>query len=129
LGLRYDNLLEAVKLVEAGIPMSALFRLQRASGLTLERLKQAVRISEGSFARRKKSGRFSPEESERLLRIARIFERATALYDGDQDGAREWLQTPIPSLANQRPLDLAQTEPGAREVEDLIGRIEYGVVS
>ena len=109
--------------------MSALFRLQRASGLTLERLKQAVRISEGSFARRKKSGRFSPEESERLLRIARIFERATALYDGDQDGAREWLQTPIPSLANQRPLDLAQTEPGAREVEDLIGRIEYGVVS
>jgi putative toxin-antitoxin system antitoxin component (TIGR02293 family) len=129
LGLRYGNLLEAVKLIEAGLPMSALLHFQRASGLTLERLKQSVRISEGSFARRKKSGRLSPDESERLLRIARIFERATALYDGDQDGAREWLETAIPSLGNQRPLDLAQTEPGAREVEDLIGRIEYGVVS
>lgn len=129
LGVRYDNLLEAARLVEAGLPMSAFVRLQQASGLTLERLKQAVRVSEGSFARRKKSGRLSPDESERLLRIARIFERVTGLYDGDQIGAREWLETPIPSLGNERPLDLAQTEPGAREVEDLIGRIEHGVVS
>ena len=49
--------------------------------------------------------------------------------EGDYQGAREWLETPIPALANQRPLDLARTEPGAREVEDLIGRIEHGVVS
>jgi putative toxin-antitoxin system antitoxin component (TIGR02293 family) len=88
-----------------------------------------VRRSEKSFVRQKKSGRLSPNESERLLRVARILERAIALYDGDEDGAREWLETPILSLANQRPLDLTRTEPGAREVEDLIGRIEHGVVS
>jgi putative toxin-antitoxin system antitoxin component (TIGR02293 family) len=63
------------------------------------------------------------------MRLGRVFERATSLHDGDQSSARQWLETPIPSLGNQRPLDLAQTEPGAREVEDLIGRIEHGVVS
>jgi putative toxin-antitoxin system antitoxin component (TIGR02293 family) len=45
------------------------------------------------------------------------------------ESARQWLETAIPSLENHRPLDLAATEPGAREVEDLIGRIEHGVVS
>ena len=129
IGVRYETLLQAVSLVTAGLPTSAVARLQRTSGLTQERIQQVAGISKGSFARRKQTGRLSPEESERLLRVSRIFERATSLYDGDQAGAREWLETPIPALEDQRPLDLAQTEPGAREVEDLIGRIEHGVVS
>lgn len=128
-GMPYESLLDAVKIVQAGLPVASVGRLQRTSGLTLERIKQAARISEGSFARRKESGRLSPEESERLLRIGRVFERAAALCDGDVDEAREWIETPIASLGNRRPLDLAQTEPGGREVEDLIGRIEYGIVS
>jgi putative toxin-antitoxin system antitoxin component (TIGR02293 family) len=128
-GQRYDSLLDAVKIVNAGLLVKALFRLQKTSGLTAERIKQVARISEGSFARRKQAGRLSPEESERLLRVSRVFERATALHEGDVSGARQWLETPIPALGNQRPLDLARTEPGAREVEDLIGRIEYGIVS
>lgn len=129
LGTRYASFLEAVPLIISGLPLSAVSRFGKTSGLTLERIKQLAQISEGSFARRKGSGRLSPQESERMLRISRIFETATGLYDGDQAGARQWLETPIPSLGNHRPLDLAKTEPGAREVEDLIGRIERGIVS
>jgi putative toxin-antitoxin system antitoxin component (TIGR02293 family) len=121
--------LHAARIIEAGLPFSAIGALRRDSGLTLDRIKQVARISEGSFARRKKSGRFSPEESERLLRISRLAEQARALFDGDRDDAREWLQTPIPALGNKKPLDLARTEPGGREVEDLIARIEHGIVS
>jgi putative toxin-antitoxin system antitoxin component (TIGR02293 family) len=129
IGARYRTSLDAVKLVEEGLPFRAIDRFRSTSGLTLDRIKQVARISEGSFARRKQSGRLSPDESERLLRISRIFECATSLYEGDQVTAQEWLETPIPALGDQRPLDLAQTEPGAREVENLIGRIEHGVVS
>jgi putative toxin-antitoxin system antitoxin component (TIGR02293 family) len=64
-----------------------------------------------------------------LLRLSRLFERAVSLYDGDRDEARQWLETPIPALDDEPPLELARTEPGAREVDDLIGRIEHGVVS
>jgi putative toxin-antitoxin system antitoxin component (TIGR02293 family) len=128
-GTPHNTLLEAAGLIKSGLPFAAIGRFQKASGMTLERVKEVARISEGSFARRKKLGRLSPEESERLLRLGRIFERALQLYDGDRDGAREWLETTIPALGAQRPLDLVQTGPGAREVEDLIGRIEHGVVS
>jgi putative toxin-antitoxin system antitoxin component (TIGR02293 family) len=129
IGVRYGSLLQAAKLVKSGLPFAVIRRLQETTGLTLERIKGVARLSAGSFARRKRSGRLSPDASERVLRLGRIFERATSLYGGDQAGAMEWLETPIPSLGNQRPLDLAQTEPGGREVEDLIGRIEHGVLS
>src|SRR3954470_821781 len=91
IGVRYDSFLQGVRLVEAGLPFAAIDRFRRTTGLTLERVKEVARISEGSFARRKQSGRLSREESERLLRVARVFERATSLYDGDQEGARQWL--------------------------------------
>ena len=129
LGVQYKTLLQAASLVTTGLPAAAVATLQQTSGLTQERIQQVAGISKGSFARRKQTGRLSREESERLLRLGRLFERATAMYDGDQAGAREWLETPIPALGDRSPLDLAGTEPGAREVEDLIGRIEHGVVS
>jgi putative toxin-antitoxin system antitoxin component (TIGR02293 family) len=128
-GVRYKSQLEAAKIVGSGLPFRAVGRFAKSSGMTLEQIKQAARISEGSFARRKESGRLSREESERLLRLSRLFEKAASLFDGDQDGARQWLETSIPALGDQRPLDLAQSEPGAREVEDLIGRIGHGVIS
>jgi putative toxin-antitoxin system antitoxin component (TIGR02293 family) len=128
-GVRYGTHLEAARIVHGGLPFSAIGRLQKASGLTLERIKQIARISEGSFARRKQSGRLSVDESERLLRLSRIFECAVALYDRDVAGARAWLEASLPVLGDQKPIELVQTEPGAREVEDLIGRIGHGVVS
>lgn len=129
LGTRYGSFLEAAELVRTGLPFSAVGHLQRASGFTLARIKGIARISEGSFARLKQAGRLSQDASERLLRVSRLFERAISLFDGDQAAARHWLETPLPVLDGQRPLDAAQTEPGAREVEDLIGRIEHGVIS
>ena len=129
IGARYGTALEAAEMIQAGIQFRSIAHFQRASGFTLDRIKGAIRMSEGSFARRKQSGRLSPDESERLLRLARIFELATSLFEGDQKGARQWLETPNPSLGDRRPLELLQTEPGAREVEDLIGRIEHGIVT
>lgn len=129
LGIHYQTLLQAAECVRAGLPFSAIAQLQRTAGMTLQRIKQVARLSEGSLSRRRRTGRLSQDESERLLRISRVFERAVALHEGDQAAAHDWLETPIPALGRQKPLDLVQTEPGAREVEDLIGRIEHGVVS
>jgi putative toxin-antitoxin system antitoxin component (TIGR02293 family) len=77
--------------------------------------------------RRKASGRLQPDESERLLRISSVFERALELFEGDVQRARRWLSTPSKELDGTSPLDFARTEIGAREVEDLIGRLEHGV--
>jgi putative toxin-antitoxin system antitoxin component (TIGR02293 family) len=81
------------------------------------------------LARRKKAGRFEQLESERLLRLGLVFEKSLDLFEGDRAAAGRWLNAPIKGLGGQTPLALTQTELGAREVEDLIGRLEHGVFS
>ncbi len=67
------------------------------------------------------------DDRDRLIRAARVVDKAVGLFEGDRRAAIEWLQTPQPALAGQKPLDFAQTDIGAREVEDLIGRLEHGI--
>jgi putative toxin-antitoxin system antitoxin component (TIGR02293 family) len=129
IGATYNSWLDAERIVERGLPFRAIQRLASVSGLTFEQIKRAARLSAATFARRRQSGVLLPEESERVLRLSRLFERAVDLFQNDRDGARQWLTMSIPALADRSPLDLARTEVGAREVEDLIGRIQHGVIS
>ena len=66
--------------------------------------------------------------SEHVVRIATLLNRARQVFD-DAEGAAEWLKTPNLSLGDKTPLEYADTEVGAREVENLLGRIDYGVYS
>ena len=66
-----------------------------------------------TLARRKQEARFPPNESERLMRIALLFNRAVDVL-GAEETARDWLKTPNPALGGQTPLAFADTEPGVR---------------
>jgi putative toxin-antitoxin system antitoxin component (TIGR02293 family) len=90
-----------------------------------QRLSSVVRISQRTVKRRLGEGRFHPDESERLVRVARLTERAKEVFE-DLEGAREWLKSPQFALGGEIPLQYADTEPGAQIVEDLLGRIEHG---
>src|ERR1700676_1962727 len=92
-------------------------------------LASIIGIPERTLARRKSTGRLTPDESERLLRISGIFEKAVELHEGDIAAAVNWLTTPKKILNHQSPLVYSRTELGAREVENLIGRLEHGIFS
>jgi putative toxin-antitoxin system antitoxin component (TIGR02293 family) len=66
-------------------------------------------------------------EPDRLIRLAGLFGRALDLFEGDAGAAREWLTTPQRALRYVAPLELGTTDIGATEVENLIGRPEYGI--
>lgn len=129
IGASYKTWLEAEGLIERGLPFCAIDRLAEASGMSYERIKKLARLTAATFARRRQAGKLSPEESERILRISRVFERAMDLFHADRGAARQWLDTPLPALGGRAPMDLSRSEVGAREVEDLIGRIQHGVIS
>jgi len=91
-----------------------------------EELAPLLGISRATLHRRKKVGRLEPPESERLVRFARLLARATAVLESEA-AAREWLKQPALAFLGESPLSFADTEVGAREVEALLGRLEYGV--
>jgi putative toxin-antitoxin system antitoxin component (TIGR02293 family) len=80
-----------------------------------------------TLTRRKRDGRFLPDESDRLLRASRLFGKTLELFEGDREAATHWLTSPQIGLGGAVPMNLAKTELGTREIETLIGRLEHGV--
>ncbi len=128
-GLTTSNTAELIRQVERGFSFKTLHALEAYSGISLSVLASIVGIPERTLARRKAAGKLTPEESERLLRISTVFEHAVDLFEGDVAAAVRWLTTPKSAFDRQSPLVYARTELGAREVENLIGRLEHGVFS
>mgnify|MGYP006430508921 CR=1 FL=1 len=117
---------ETVRHIRAGLPMAEFDGLAELLDLPAERLADYLAITRSTLARRRKNGRLGSLESDRLLRYARVFARAETVLEG-RDAAREWLKTPARALGHATPLDFARTEAGVREVENLLGRLDYGV--
>jgi putative toxin-antitoxin system antitoxin component (TIGR02293 family) len=127
LGLKCGDIRAVVRQVKSGLSYRAIERFQKASRLSMERIARVVEIPSRTLARRKAAGRLTKAESERLLRLSLVFDKAVGLFEGDVSAAGAWLERPSKALGGESPLSLVETEIGAREVEDLIGRLEHGV--
>jgi len=117
-----------IRAVERGLPFYVFTGLQDELGLSKSELAELAQISTRTLNRRKERGFFSPTESERLHRFEALLKAAERVL-ATRDDAREWLQTPVRALGGYSPLRFAKHETGAREVFDLLGRLEYGVFS
>ena len=129
IGLETFDPVDLLRAVKKGLPYRTFERFRRNTSLSFERLTDLIDIPRRTMTRRKREGRFLPEESDRLLRASRLFGKTLELFEGDRDAATEWLTTAQPALGGTVPLDLAKSEVGAREVERLVGRLEHGVFS
>lgn len=119
---------QVIKVIENGLPVATFTKIKNDLGLPDKDLAGFIRVPKSTLAVRKKKGKFSFEESERLYRVQRLFEKAVDVF-GDIESARKWLKEKAYGLGDISPLEFAKTEIGAREVEDLLGRIEHGVFS
>ena len=129
IGVRATDANKLVDRINAGFSYRSYERLMKELQLTSSELAKLVQISTRTLARRKSQGRLLPDESERLLRISRVYDQAVRFFEDDKTIARRWLKSNARGLQHRTPLEYAKTEVGAREVERLIGRMEYGVFS
>jgi putative toxin-antitoxin system antitoxin component (TIGR02293 family) len=120
--------LDWVTIVREGLPARVLDALAENLELTRGELAAALGIAERTLARRRKNGVFTAEESAKLLRLARVTRRAAEVFE-KSDLALDWLKRPNRTLAGARPLDLLDTDIGAENVLDVLGRVEHGVFS
>jgi putative toxin-antitoxin system antitoxin component (TIGR02293 family) len=119
---------DLVELIESGLPVRELDELQVGLGVPMEKLFPILGISKTTGHRRKAAGKLDPAESDRVVRLARLLGRAIEVMESEEN-ARRWLSSPQFGLGGAMPLEFAKTEAGAREVEALLGRIEFGVYS
>jgi len=122
------NPAKVIEAIQSGLPIYELDVLQASLNMPMENLVPKLGISKATLHRRKAKGRLGRDESDRVIRFARLMGKALEVFESE-DGARRWLSSPQVGLGGAIPLDYAETEIGAREVEDLLGRIDYGVYS
>jgi putative toxin-antitoxin system antitoxin component (TIGR02293 family) len=122
--------LDFADLVKQGLPQSALEHVKEILKLSDREVSSALGVSEKTAwrLRHAPTKRLTTVTSDRLYRLARIFALAEEVLE-DREQAREWLRSAQVGLNNRVPFELIETEAGAREVEDLLLRIEYGVLS
>jgi putative toxin-antitoxin system antitoxin component (TIGR02293 family) len=122
-----ENDLEMAALILAGLPTTVLRSVAAFLGLRPVKLGSLVNINEKTLERRLKAhARLKPDESERVARLMRIISLAASVLESEAH-AREWLNRPLRELGGRTPLQMTATEPGAREVERVLGRIEHGI--
>jgi len=120
---------DLAELVRKGLPATTLTALAERLEVSNLVLSEKLGIPQRTFSRRlSQRSHLTAAESDRTVRLARVYANAVEMI-GDEPKAVQWLRTPNRALGGERPLDLLDTDVGAREVEDLLGRIAYGVYS
>lgn len=128
LGLPKDisSLRDLERAVAAGLPKSSLPHLMERLYSDRRTARESVYrvVPEATWKRR--SSHLSPEESQRTERIARVLAAAEFAWDS-RDDARDWMMRPHPELEGKTPFEAAQTELGARQAEEILNALLFGL--
>jgi putative toxin-antitoxin system antitoxin component (TIGR02293 family) len=124
-GMRGQTRRGVIEATRQGLPVSGVEELLKSGRLTLAEVDRIV-LPRKTLSHRRKIGRLTPEQSDRLVRVVRVLAAAEETF-GSQDKASRWLRRPTKVLEGEAPLEMLDTTEGAREVEDLLHRIDHGL--
>jgi putative toxin-antitoxin system antitoxin component (TIGR02293 family) len=129
LGRTIKNSVDLAELIRIGLPASAIVALAEKLDLKNAVISERLGIPQRTLSRRlSQHARLTAAESDRTVRLARVYATAVEMI-GNAEKAVEWLRTQNRALGGELPLDWLDTDVGAREVENILGRIAYGVYS
>lgn len=116
-----------LKAIDVGLPYTTIRRFSDRINMDVGVISVSAGISSATLARRAKVGRFKPQESDGLHRMAEVYRLAEALFENDEKLAQSWMTSPVKALGGRKPIDMMQTSAEAGEVLNVIGRLEHGV--
>jgi putative toxin-antitoxin system antitoxin component (TIGR02293 family) len=128
LGVDVSSEVDFVELIERGLPLASLSVLAEQEGLGPDDIDRLIIPRRTLSHRKARNQPLNRTESERAIRIASLTSLAEETF-ANSDKARIWLRRETAALGGRRPLDLLETEPGARMVEQLLYRIGHGVAA
>jgi len=120
---------DLARLVRKGLPANSLTCLAGKLQIPSSTLSSKLGIPQRTLSRRlSRRSLLTAAESDRTVRMARVYANAVEMI-GDEEKATAWLHTPNRALGGERPLDHLDTDVGALMINDILGRIAYGVYS
>jgi putative toxin-antitoxin system antitoxin component (TIGR02293 family) len=118
---------DLLKLVEQRLSTQTIDGLRR-SGLTNDEIYALVIPRRTLAHRRARREALSRDESDRVVRVARIAALGEEVF-GDRERSWRWLRAAKRQFRGRAPLGLVATEAGARLVEELLYRVDEGIAA
>ncbi|HEY1901632.1 MAG TPA: antitoxin Xre/MbcA/ParS toxin-binding domain-containing protein [Terracidiphilus sp.] len=112
--------------IARGVPLRALEDFSIYSGIPLKDLLEVIIPARTLKHRRQRQEPLNLDESDRLARVARLYELAVKVFD-DADKARRWLSKPKERFQEHSPVAMMRTELGGRQVEEMLYQIDEGM--
>jgi putative toxin-antitoxin system antitoxin component (TIGR02293 family) len=116
---------DLAQMVERGLPTDSITYL-REQGLTFSEVSEIVIPARTLKHRKERGDQLSHEETDRLVRVARIMSLAERVFRSHEK-ALAWLRSPDDRINDRTPLSMLQTEFGGRLVENMLWQIDEGV--
>jgi putative toxin-antitoxin system antitoxin component (TIGR02293 family) len=113
--------------VRSRLPLTTLQGLLRA-GISEQEIDRFVIPQRTRRHRAEKKQPLTVEESDRAVRLVRIQTLAEETF-GNREKAHTWLRRPLAELSREPPLDVAQTDSGARIIETILAKIAWGAAA
>jgi putative toxin-antitoxin system antitoxin component (TIGR02293 family) len=127
-GMKIVEEKDFITLIKKGIPRKSLDQLLIATGLTAAEIAAIMHTSDRTLRRYKPSTLLNPEQSERVVEIARLYSRGAEVM-GNAENFKEWMNASLTSLGGRTPKEFLDTSMGIEILMDTLGRIEQGVFS
>ena len=118
-----------IEAARRGVAVGEAVETMRTWSIPVARFAAILGCSERKWSRARAGASdmlLSPTESDRLLRVRRVLDRARTVFDTDRD-AGAWLSASNAALSGASPLSLMDTDAGVRLVDDVLTRLEFGV--
>ena len=120
---------DLIEVVKEGIPIESATFLQSNFGLTNKEMSHILAISESTYQRRiRAKATLTQDESEKAISLAEVYEKGVAVFRNRADFER-WLQSEIPGMGNQIPINMLDSMIGRQHVIDGLNRILHGIFS
>lgn len=121
----YSNT-DFIAIIRDGIPKKALDNLLENTGISVAEIATIIKTSDRTLRRYTPQQKLGPEQSERLIELARLYSRGEEVF-GSLEAFKEWMNSYIIALGNKKPKEFLDTSLGIDMLMEELGRIEQGI--
>ncbi|MGC4234315.1 MAG: DUF2384 domain-containing protein [Niabella sp.] len=121
-----ENVTDFISYIREGIPKKALDHLAEVMALSDAELSAVLHVSDRTLRRYTSSQKLNPEQSERVLELARLYARGADVFE-DMESFKLWMESPVGALGNKKPKSFLDTSMGIALLMEELGRIEHGI--
>lgn len=121
-----NNESDFIPMIREGIRKQSMQNLMEVTGITAIEMSVLVRTSDRTLRRYTAQQKLNPEQSERLIELARLYSRGEEVF-GSLDSFKEWMDSTVMALGNKKPKTFLDTSLGIDMLINELGRIEYGI--